>query len=135
VSPETAHSQPPDPERKPPRLVQKLQESRETHKDRHLIVRGAFAVAGVILLFGGLAMLVLPGPAFVVIPIGLALLSLEFAWAGRLLDKSLEKADAARDRATGASRTVKLLVAAAVACGVIAAVVVALAYDVPYVPV
>jgi uncharacterized protein (TIGR02611 family) len=133
VSTDSTHSEPP--ERKPPRIVQKLQESRETHKDRHLIVRGAFAVAGVILLLGGVAMLALPGPAFVVIPIGLALLSLEFAWAGRLLDKSLEKADAAKDKATGASRTVKLLVAAAVVCGVIAAVVVALAYDVPYVPV
>jgi uncharacterized protein (TIGR02611 family) len=123
------------PERRPPRLVQKLQARRETHKDRNKIVRVAFAVAGVTLVLGGLAMLVLPGPAFVVIPIGLALLSLEFAWAGRLLDKSLEKADAAKDRATGASGTVKLLVAAAVACGVVAAVVVALAYDVPYLPV
>jgi uncharacterized protein (TIGR02611 family) len=125
---------PSEPEKRPPRLVQKLQEQRATHKDRRLFVRAAFALAGVILVLGGLAMLVLPGPAFVVIPIGLALLSLEFAWAGRLLDKSLEKADAAKDKATGASRGVKLLVTAAVVCGVIAAVVVAVAYEVPYVP-
>lgn len=125
----------PAPQREPPRVVKKLQEKRETHKDRRLIVRAAFAVAGVVLVLGGVAMLVLPGPAFVVIPIGLAMLSLEFAWAGRLLDKSLEKADAAKDRATGASRTVKLLTAAAIVLGVIAAVVVVLLYDVPYVPV
>jgi len=36
-------------------------------------------VGGVVLLVG-IALLVLPGPAFVVIPIGLGILSLEFAW-------------------------------------------------------
>ena len=133
MSTETAQSQPP--ERKPPRIVQRLQESRHTHKDRHVVVRGAFLLAGLILIFGGLAMLVLPGPAFLVIPIGLALLSLEFAWAGRLLDQSLVKADEAKDKAANASRTSKLLSAAAVVCGVIAAIVVVLAYDIPYVPV
>ena len=35
----------------------------------------------------GVAMLMLPGPAFVVIPIGLAILGLEFAWARRWLRK------------------------------------------------
>ena len=122
-------------ERKPPRVVQKLQDKRETHKDRHVVVRVAFVIAGLILLFGGVAMMVLPGPAFLVIPIGLAMLSLEFCWAGRLLDKSLVKADEAKDRAANASRTSKLLTAGGAACGVVAAIVVVLAYDVPYVPV
>jgi tellurite resistance protein TerC len=36
-------------------------------------------VGGIVLLVG-IALLVLPGPAFVVIPIGLGILSLEFAW-------------------------------------------------------
>ena len=48
----------------------------------------------------GLALLVLPGPAFVVIPIGLAMLALEFAWAERLLDKALEQADVAERKAS-----------------------------------
>ena len=122
-------------ERKPPRVVQKLQEKRETHKDRHLVVRVSFLLAGLILLLGGVAMMVLPGPAFLVIPIGLAMLSLEFCWAGRLLDKSLVKADQAKDKAANASRTSKLLTAGGAALGAVAAVVVVLAYDVPYVPV
>ena len=122
-------------EHTPPRLVQKLQDKRATHKDRHVIVRVAFVVAGLILLLGGVAMMVLPGPAFLVIPIGLAMLSLEFCWAGRLLDKSLVKADQAKDKAANASRTSKALTAGGVACGAVAAVVVVLAYDVPYVPV
>lgn len=33
----------------------------------------------------GLAMIFLPGPAFVVIPLGLAILAIEFVWARRLL--------------------------------------------------
>ncbi len=35
--------------------------------------------------FVGFAMIVLPGPAFVVIPAGLAILGLEFAWARHTL--------------------------------------------------
>ena len=43
--------------------------------------RVVVAVVGGTVLLIGLALVVLPGPAFVVIPIGLAILSLEFAWA------------------------------------------------------
>ena len=32
-------------------------------------------------------MIVLPGPAFVVIPLGLGILAVEFRWARRLLDR------------------------------------------------
>ncbi len=41
-------------------------------------------VGGTVLLIG-VAMVVLPGPAFVVIPAGLAILATEFVWARRLL--------------------------------------------------
>jgi len=43
--------------------------------------RIAVGVVGGTVLFIGLALIVLPGPAFVVIPIGLAILGAEFAWA------------------------------------------------------
>jgi len=43
--------------------------------------RIAVAVVGGTVLLVGLALIVLPGPAFVVIPLGLAILGLEFAWA------------------------------------------------------
>jgi tellurite resistance protein TerC len=48
---------------------------------RRLIV----AVIGVTILLIGLALVVLPGPAFVVVPVGLAILASEFAWARRLI--------------------------------------------------
>lgn len=42
-------------------------------------------VIGFTILAVGVAMIVLPGPAVVVIPVGLALLATEFIWARKLL--------------------------------------------------
>ncbi|MEK6606869.1 MAG: PGPGW domain-containing protein [Myxococcota bacterium] len=43
------------------------------------------AIVGFSVLAFGAALLVLPGPAFVVIPVGTAILAVEFLWARRLL--------------------------------------------------
>ena len=45
----------------------------------------AVAVIGATVLAVGVALIVLPGPAIVVIPLGLAILATEFLWARRLL--------------------------------------------------
>ena len=45
------------------------------------------SVIGVTVLLIGIALLVLPGPAFVVIPLGLAILATEYAWARRWLKR------------------------------------------------
>ena len=47
-------------------------------------------VAGVTVLLLGIIMLVTPGPAIIVIPVGLAILGLEFAWARLWLRKLRE---------------------------------------------
>jgi uncharacterized protein (TIGR02611 family) len=44
-------------------------------------------IVGLTVLLIGVAMIVLPGPATVVIPLGLGILAIEFAWARRLLDQ------------------------------------------------
>jgi tellurite resistance protein TerC len=49
------------------------------------------AVVGFTVLFAGIAMIILPGPAVVVIPAGLAILASEFVWARQLLKKAREK--------------------------------------------
>jgi tellurite resistance protein TerC len=54
-------------------------------------------IGGTILLIG-LALIVLPGPAFVVIPIGLAILATEFVWARRWLIKGRGWFDQARQK-------------------------------------
>lgn len=50
---------------------------------RQLVV----AVIGGTVVLVGVAMIVLPGPAILVIPLGLAILATEFVWARRLLDR------------------------------------------------
>lgn len=44
-------------------------------------------IIGFTVLLVGIALIVLPGPAFVVIPIGLAILATEYAWARHYLQK------------------------------------------------
>ena len=44
-------------------------------------------VIGFTVLLIGLGMVVLPGPAFIVMPIALGILATEFVWAKKLLEK------------------------------------------------
>jgi uncharacterized protein (TIGR02611 family) len=112
-------------DREPPDIVKRLRERRERYRERGLAYRAAWVTAAVIVIAAGLAMTVLPGPALVVIPIGLAMLSLEFAWAERLLDRALERGIDAKDMAVNASRKQKILGIAAIACAIGAVVAVA----------
>jgi tellurite resistance protein TerC len=50
-------------------------------------------VVGMTVLLIGIALLVLPGPAFIVIPVGLAILATEYAWARRWLRALKESAE------------------------------------------
>jgi tellurite resistance protein TerC len=63
--------------------------------------RIAVAIVGGSVVLVGVAMLVLPGPAVVVIPAGLAILSLEFAWARRWLERAKQHAQTAIDAVKG----------------------------------
>ena len=53
-----------------------------------------FAVGATVVIIG-IVMIVTPGPAFVVIPLGLAILSIEFAWARRWLAHIRQRISAA----------------------------------------
>jgi uncharacterized protein (TIGR02611 family) len=53
--------------------------------------RITICVVGFTVLAVGVAMIVLPGPALIVIPVGLGILGLEFAWARRWLRKAKER--------------------------------------------
>lgn len=56
------------------------------------------AVIGFTVLLVGVAMIVLPGPAFIVIPLGLAILATEFVWAEVLLKKAKAYFEKGKDR-------------------------------------
>jgi uncharacterized protein (TIGR02611 family) len=58
------------------------------HIDNIKVVRRMIvSVVGATVVLIGIALLVLPGPAFPVIPAGLAILATEYAWARRWLRK------------------------------------------------
>ncbi len=118
---------------KPP-LIDRLRAQRATHKDRSLAVRVGLIVVGFAVLLAGLAMLVLPGPALAVIPIGLAILSLEFAWAAKLLEVAIEKAEQAKHSAQETTTAQRVMVAVVCVLAAVAAVVAARLWDIPFVP-
>ena len=117
-----------------PTLVERMRNQREIHARRPLWMRALWVVAGFTLLFAGLAMLVLPGPALAVIPVALAILSLEFAWAGRALEKAIEQAEKAKQTAKETSRFQRILVVVATVLAVAAAVVASILWEIPIVP-
>ena len=56
------------------------------------------AIVGCTVLLVGIATIILPGPAFIIIPLGLAILATEFVWAERLLTKAKAYFDKQRQR-------------------------------------
>jgi uncharacterized protein (TIGR02611 family) len=118
-----------------PKLVTKLQERKELHLQRSRIVRALYVMVGFTVLLAGLAMLVLPGPAFLVIPIGLAILALEFTWAETMLERAIEQGEKAKQRATDTTTTQRVLTGVAVGLGAAAVAIWAALGDIPVAPV
>ncbi len=118
-----------------PDLVKRIRARRERFLEQGFIYRATFVAAGFTVLLAGVAMIVLPGPALIVIPIGLAMLSLQFAWAENLLENALERAAEAGKKMAETSPRQRILSAVAIALGIAAAVTAAILYDIPYLPV
>jgi hypothetical protein len=59
------------------------------------------SIAGFVLVIGGLAMLVLPGPGLLLIIAGLAVLATEYVWAQRALNFAKQKAEQAKNKVLG----------------------------------
>ena len=77
----------------------------------------AIAVLGGLLTLAGIGLLVLPGPGFVLVAAGLAILATRFSWAKKPLDYAKEKAQEGVEevgksplRATGAALAALVLV-------------------------
>jgi uncharacterized protein (TIGR02611 family) len=68
--------------------------------------RVAVAVVGGALVAVGLAMLVLPGPGFLVLALGFAVLATEFVWAHTVLETGKRGAKRVKDKATRAGRRI-----------------------------
>jgi uncharacterized protein (TIGR02611 family) len=74
-------------------MIRRLNELWERMQQRMMLIqppqarRIIVAIVGFTVLLLGIVMLVLPGPALLVIPAGLAILALEFSWARVWLDR------------------------------------------------
>ena len=116
------------------RLLEGIRERRQRHLERNRFLRIGFAFFGFIVVLAGVAMLVLPGPGLLVIAVGLGILALEFAWAERLLERTVDRLEDAADHVKEAPRWQQLLLAAASAVAAVGMVALVLFWDIPYVP-
>ena len=114
--------------------AEKLEDWRYRYQQRGRIYRALYLMSGVVVLLCGLAMLVLPGPALVVIPIGLAMLAMEFAWADWMLGHALRQADRAQQKAREATRRQQILGALGTAAAVAAAITAWMLWEIPVIP-
>ncbi len=81
---------------------------------RHVVVRLARMGAGSVLILAGLAMLVLPGPGFLVIAVGLALLARDVAWAARMLERVRRRIPGAEPDGSLPARVIVIMIAVTV---------------------
>jgi uncharacterized protein (TIGR02611 family) len=66
--------------------------------------RAAITVVGFVLVLGGIVLLPLPGPGWLVIFAGLAVLGTEYAWAQRTLEQAKKRARSAAAKARAGIR-------------------------------
>ncbi len=98
-------------------------------------MRAAVVLAGIVVLLVGLALIPLPGPGLLVVAVGLAVLALEFAWAERLLERTIDRMEQASETVKRASRAQQILLGLLGALVAASAVTAAYAWDVPMLPV
>ncbi|HYP47435.1 MAG TPA: PGPGW domain-containing protein [Thermoleophilaceae bacterium] len=117
-------------------LIAKLEERRERHKRRPWVVRAAVVIVGALVTLAGVIMTgPVPGPGFLVIPVGLAILALEFVWAERLLEKAVDWAEATREKAANQTRGQKIAGGVLTAIAIAAFAAAAILWDIPVLPV
>ena len=99
-------------------MIDRLEERRERHAQRHKLYRIGFGVVAALVLLAGiiLSLPLVPGPGLPLVGLGLAMLALEFTWAERLLRRIAHRIDQVEER-IGWAGIVALLVGA-VAVGV-----------------
>lgn len=103
----------------PPHL--RLRAWARQRRSTHVLWRAAVLVLGLALVVAGAAMLVLPGPGWAAIILGLVVLASEYAWAHRLLEPVRRWARRAARAALDPRRRRRNLLLLAVAGVVVAA--------------
>jgi uncharacterized protein (TIGR02611 family) len=117
------------------KLVARVRDRKEHHRQRHFAFRVGWGILGVLVVLAGVALLVLPGPGWLVIAIGLGMLALEFDPLERVLERVAVRIEDVGEKASKAKPWQKALGIAA-AVGVTAGAIAAtFLWDVPLLPV
>jgi uncharacterized protein (TIGR02611 family) len=82
-----------------PNVFRRWRDQIARYRALHITWQITVLTIGIAIICAGLAMLVLPGPGWAAIFVGLAVLSTEFMWAERLLAWAKRQARKAADRA------------------------------------
>jgi uncharacterized protein (TIGR02611 family) len=78
--------------------LRKIKHALRLHKLSPPVRRIVIGIVGSLLLLLGVAMVFLPGPAVVMIPLGFAVLATEFPWARKWLHKARDLFNQARKK-------------------------------------
>lgn len=119
---------------RPRPIIERVRARRERHRARNRIIRFVWAIFGFLVVLVGLVMLVTPGPGLLVIVVGLGILALEFAWAERLLERTVDRMEQAGESVRKAGLWQQLVLAGALAVAAAAVVFAVIAWDLPLVP-
>jgi uncharacterized protein (TIGR02611 family) len=121
-----------EPRRNP--WLERLREQRARHVSRSRFIRVPVAALGFTVVLIGLALLVLPGPGLLVMAVGFGMLALEFAWAERVLERTLERMSKTSRAVRHGSRLRKALSGAASVATLAAVAFAAMYFDIPLLP-
>lgn len=114
--------------------LERLRDRRERHLGRSRFYRVPFAVLGFTIVLIGVTLLVLPGPGLLVMAVGFAMLALEFAWAERVLERTLDRMTRTTRAVRQGNRALKALSTLAGLAALAALVAAAMYLDVPFFP-
>ena len=115
-------------------LIERVRRRKHQHKQRSRIYRISFATGGVLVVLLGLALIPLPGPGWLVVALGIAMLALEFDRAERILERVLERIERVGEQASRAGPVARVVGGGVLVLGAVAVVAALLIWDIPYFP-
>lgn len=95
-------------------LRERVDQVQRAYGRHNIVFRVLWVMAGITVVVAGLAMTVFPGPAIVVLPVGMAMLAAEFRWADRLLDVGIDRGVDVKRRVQAVGAGAKFLTVLAV---------------------
>jgi tellurite resistance protein TerC len=97
-------------------LRSRVAEVQAMYRRQGRLLRLVWLMAGATIVLAGLAMTVFPGPAIVVLPVGMAILAAQFAWARRVLEVGIDRGVDVKRRMQAVAPITRLLTTLVVVC-------------------